>query len=366
MNAESHTVESESRELAATATDQALLTAITKAEIDQAIIAAHARPRSVSLFRKECRDLVCLDEQTADECIYALPRREKNDKGQWETKFIEGPSARMGEIVAYCWRNNRSGARVTDEGRDFITAQGVYQDLERNVYITYEVRRRITNREGRRFNADMIQVTGNAACSIALRNAVFKGVPKAFWAPIYEEAQRVCNGDARTLVSRRTEALQALQKLNVTHEMVCAALGLVGVQDITVDHIATLRGLHNAVRDGEMTIENAFAPKADESEGASAAQPSRAEQAKAALKEKATADKPADKGKTPPKQEHIPQHDASSAIAAIRATKTLKDLEAAYEPIVLDFVNTNRQVPVEVEAAYADRKAALEQAAEKL
>lgn len=361
MNAEANTVESESRELAATATDQALLTAITKAEIDQAIIAAHARPRSVSVFRKECRDLVCLDEETADECIYALPRREKNDKGQWETKFIEGPSARMGEIVAYSWRNNRSGARVTDEGRDFITAQGVYQDLERNVYITYEVRRRITNREGRRFNADMIQVTGNAACSIALRNAVFKGVPKAFWAPIYEEAQRVCNGDARTLVSRRTEALQALQKLNVTHEMVCAALGLAGVQDITVDHIATLRGLHNAVRDGEMTIENAFAPKADESEGPSTPQPSRAEQAKAALKEKG-----ADKGKSmPPKQEHIPQHDAKSAIAAVHATKTLKDLEAAYLSIVEDFVDTNRAVPVEVEAAYGDHKVALEQQADK-
>jgi hypothetical protein len=58
---------------------------------------------------------------------------------------------------------------------------------------------------------------------------------------------------------------------------------------------------------------------------------------------------------------HIPQHDAKSAIAAIRAATELVQLANVYEAIVLDFVNTNRQVPVEVEGAYADRKAALEQ-----
>src|SRR5207302_203777 len=141
MSAEPNTVTDENESQEVTATDQALIQAITKAEIDQAIVAAHARPRSISIFRKECRDLVCLDAQTADESIYALPRREKDKKtGQWVMKFIEGPSARMAEIVAYCWRNNRAGARVTDEGREFVTAQGVFQDLERNTYITYEVR----------------------------------------------------------------------------------------------------------------------------------------------------------------------------------------------------------------------------------
>jgi hypothetical protein len=54
-------------------------------------------------------------------------------------------------------------------------------------------------------------------------------------------------------------------------------------------------------------------------------------------------------------------HDANSAIAAIRATKELVELANVYEAIVLDFVNTKRDVPVEVEGAYADRKSALEQ-----
>lgn len=56
-----------------------------------------------------------------------------------------------------------------------MTAQGVFHDLERNVAITYEVRRRIVDKNGRRYKPDMIGVTANAACSIALRNAILRG-----------------------------------------------------------------------------------------------------------------------------------------------------------------------------------------------
>ncbi len=63
---------------------------------------------------------------------------------------------------------------------------------------------------------------------------------------------------------------------------------------------------------------------------------------------KATAEKPPQK------------HDAASAVAAIRATKTLAELEAAYEPIVLGLVDADGVVPPEVENAFADWKAHLE------
>src|SRR5262245_15578971 len=122
--------------------DQALVQAISKAELDQAITTAHAFPRSVKGFLNECTQLATLDVDVADDCIYAVPRK---DQGQ--TKMIEGPSARLAEIVAHAWGNCRAGARVVDEGREFITAQGVFHDLEKNLHITYEVRRRITNRE---------------------------------------------------------------------------------------------------------------------------------------------------------------------------------------------------------------------------
>jgi hypothetical protein len=41
-------------------------------------------------------------------------------------------------------------------GAEFVTAQGVFHDLERNVAITYEVQRRIVDKEGHRYSADMV------------------------------------------------------------------------------------------------------------------------------------------------------------------------------------------------------------------
>src|SRR6266403_1871037 len=86
--------EEEIREVTA-APDQALIQAISKAELDQAITTARAFPRSVKEFMDECMQLATLNTEIADDCIYALPRREKDKAtGKWVTKNIEGPSAR--------------------------------------------------------------------------------------------------------------------------------------------------------------------------------------------------------------------------------------------------------------------------------
>jgi hypothetical protein len=57
-------------------------------------------------------------------------------------------------------------------------------------------------------------------------------------------------------------------------------------------------------------------------------------------------------GKLPP--------DPKADMAAIRATGSRKELETAYEPIVMAYVNLNLPVPKEVESAYADWAAHLE------
>lgn len=225
---------------------------LNSSEINQQIATAHKFPRSVKKFLNEARELVTLTESVADECIYALPR---------DGKTIEGPSARFAEIMVHAWGNSRAGARVVDEGSEFVTAQGVFHDLEKNVAITYEVKRRITDKNGKRYKPDMIGVTANAACSIALRNAILKGVPKALWAQLYEDARRIVMGDAKTLANRRAEALTYLQKLGATEPMVLALLGVSGVEDITLDHLVTLRGIATAIKEGDTTVEQAFGPK---------------------------------------------------------------------------------------------------------
>ena len=338
----------EVRELTA---ETSLVSVVSKAELDQQIATAHHYPRSLKRFRDECLQMATLSESVADECIYAIPRKEGG-----VTKMIEGPSARLAEIVASAWGNCRAGARIVDEGRDFITAQGVFHDLERNVAITYEVRRKIVGKHGR-FSADMIAVTGNAACSIALRNAVFKGVPKAFWADIYEAARKVVAGDAKTLANRRSEALSYLQKLGATQDKVLAVLGVAGVEDITLDHLSTLRGLANSIREGEISVDEAFPePRAEHPAGNGSAS-TRAEAAKEALAGKA--------GRKTPEAvapaEHIPHFDMQTALAAIRAAQDQPTLDKVWKEIHEDFRQTNRPLPIDVEAARHDRAEALMQ-----
>ncbi len=232
--------------------DTGVLALLNKSEIDQQITTAKHYRRSTKQFLSRATELATQDAETADECIYALPR---------DGKTIEGPSARFAEIIAYAWGNCRAGARVISEDEEFVTAQGSFFDMEQNVHIGYEVRRRITNRAGKRFNADMISTTANAACSIALRNAVLKGVPKAAWRTVYNRARQTIAGDFKTLIARRAEAMKQCQLLGAQPEQIFALLDVKGVDDMTLDHLVALKGVLNAIREGETTVARAFAPR---------------------------------------------------------------------------------------------------------
>lgn len=244
----------EGRELMAMSADESMVSMISRAEIDQQIATAKKYPRSIKRFVDEATAMVTLNESIAQQCIYALPR---------DGKVVEGASARFAEIIASAWGNCRAGARVVNESGDFITAQGVFHDLERNVAITYEVQRRITNKSGKRFSADMIGVTGNAASSIALRNAILKGVPKAFWDSLYQKARAVVAGDIKTLANKRAEAIKQFQIYGITEAQILAKLGREGVADIGIDDLVVLFGMLTAIRDGDTTPEQAFASEGD-------------------------------------------------------------------------------------------------------
>lgn len=217
--------------------------------IDVQIVTAKKFPRSLTLFHRRATEMATLTPEIAASCVYAVPR---------DGKTIEGPSARLAEIVAHAWGNLRIQAGVSDQDDRFVTARGEAWDVEANVAIGFEVRRRITNRHGATFSDDMITTTGNAAASIALRNAVLKTVPTSFWKPIYLKCREVIAGKAETFAVRRDEMLKAFAVMGATEQRVCKALGLNGKGDITIDHMVTLTGFYNALKDGETSLEEAF------------------------------------------------------------------------------------------------------------
>lgn len=223
------------------------------AEVDLQVATARRYPRSITAFMRRAQEMATLTPDIAASCIYALPRKENGKQ-----KNIEGPSARLAEICASAWGNLRAEGKVLGHDDTFVTARGTAWDVETNVAIAYEVKRRITTSDGRVYSADMVGVTGNAAASIALRNAIFKAVPTPFWKPIYLACRKVVAGDAKTFASRRDNMLHEFGIMGVTAERLCAAIEVQGKADITLDHMATLAGFFTALKDGEITIEEAF------------------------------------------------------------------------------------------------------------
>lgn len=231
--------------------EQSLAIGLSRAEIDQQIATARRFPRSIKHAINNILSLATLDEDTAEECIYSLPRG---------GKAIEGASIRLAEIIAQSWGNCRIATRVVhvDRIEKYIEAEGVYHDLETNMATLARVRRRIVDSKGRLYNDDMIQQTGNAAASIARRNAILAGVPKGVWWKGYDAARQVVMGDIQTLANRRAEALKAFQRFGVVPEQVFGALNVNGEEDVTLDHIVTMRGMFSALKNGEATVEEMF------------------------------------------------------------------------------------------------------------
>ena len=228
--------------------------AISKAEIDLQIATAKNYPRSLTQFQKSGLEMVTYSREAAETMYYKLPRKNKDGS----TKIIEGPSVRLAEIIGQNWRNCRIGARVLGHDDKMVTSQGVFHDLETNVAISFEIKRRITRKDGSRYDDDMIGVTGAAAAGIAFRNAVLKGVPKIFWLPLYDKALETARPEEKEVAGRRKAAIAEFEKMGVPEAAVLKTLGVTGLSKIGANELVTLRGIFNAIREGTTTALEAF------------------------------------------------------------------------------------------------------------
>ena len=229
-----------------------LAATLTKTEIEQQLSAAHNWPRSPSRARDVMVSLATMDEQTAAECIYSVPRGGKQ---------IRGPSIRFAEIVMSSWTNVRCAARVTFEDRieRFVEAECVFHDLESNVGYVARARRRIELKRGRKsVDDDMVQIAGAAAISVARRNAILGAVPKPVWRRALEAVESVVKGDQKTLVERRDAAISYFNKMGVQTERLLKALDVAHVDDISLENLVDLNGMRSALKNNESTLDQLF------------------------------------------------------------------------------------------------------------
>lgn len=234
------------------------LAVLNKSEIEQQVDIAKKYPRNIDRFRKTLDQYACLNPAVATSMFYSLPRAGKQ---------IVGPGVRMAETLLTCWGNSRAGLRIIGERGDVAVAQGLFFDCEANVGIAIEAQRRITDKDGRKFNQDMIVTTGNAAASVGYRNAIIRGVPRAMWWDIYEKSKQVAVGKAESFVQQVMEAVEAFSKQGVTQVNLLNFLNCPSIRDINGDHILLMRTVFKEIANGDKTIEDVFGtPEGDEIE----------------------------------------------------------------------------------------------------
>lgn len=237
-----------------------VLQAMNRAEIDQQVSTAKQYPRHLPTVLNQIQTYATMDVDTASECFYVLHRNGSGGASQ----TIEGLSVRMAEIIAGAWGNLRVATRIIGNDGKTITAQAVCHDLETNVAISTEVKRSILTKQGYTFSQDMQVVTGNAAAAIAFRNAVLKVIPKAVTKRVIEEVKKVAMGQALDLEQQRQVLIQYFAKFNVTEQMIFDLLQITKREELDKERVFLLKGIYNAIKEGDTTVQEAFVKPVEE------------------------------------------------------------------------------------------------------
>lgn len=234
---------------------QAPVDVLERANVDSQVATAKQYPRNIRRSIDNSIVMATMDNETAQSCGYALPRGGKP---------ITGPSVHLAKIIVSNWGNMRTEAKVVQITDKQIISRGTAWDLETNVASAFEVRRSIIDKKGNRFSDDMITVTGNAANSIAYRNAVFSVVPKAVVDKVYKAAQKCITGDLsdnEKLLKRRTDAINYFNdEWGITEEEVVKLCGKQTVNQIKAEEIALLLGMVQSLKDGDTTVDELMKP----------------------------------------------------------------------------------------------------------
>ena len=229
--------------------------AIEKANVDVQVSTAKQFPRNVTRAIQNSIVMATIDPETAQMMRYALPRGGKP---------ITGPSVHLAKLIVSNWGNIRAEAKVVQITDSQVVSRGTCWDLENNVATAIEVRRNIKGKGGQRFSDDMITVVGNAANSIAFRNAVFSVIPKAVTDKVYRAAQECITGDLSDeakLLQKRTNCLKFFNdEYGITEDEVIKLCGKQTVNQIKADEIALMLGIYQSLKDGDTTVEEVMEP----------------------------------------------------------------------------------------------------------
>lgn len=222
------------------------------------MLAARAHPRDMNLAIKQAEAIVTMNETTAMECFYALPRGGSK---------ITGESIGMAETLAACYGN----MSITTDKIEVLREEGVVQvhgfimDCETGLTYSTIVRRGIKygpnhkTKAGQLFDDDMINMTTGAAVSILYRSLVLRIIPRPIRKHIYERALSVATGGGKTFTERQRKCVEHWEEeMGIDKSKLLLHLGYTEVKDLNIQDFEYLLGIENAIKTGDIKVEEVF------------------------------------------------------------------------------------------------------------
>lgn len=257
--------------------------ALMRIENDSMMQVAVTRPRDEALVVKRALQELDLAPENAAAAYYSIPYRERQMDGSYRVSKVEGPSIKAAMSLARRWGNCTVASRIMNEDDNGWDLEGVFLDYETNFRVCrpFRVSKVQKKRSGGTYRLDPQRelMALQAGASKAIRNATLAGLPDYLVAAHNKKAREIVGGklDEKADEKQLAAVTRAFRKLDVTTEQLEQYTKL-PMADWTGAEIADLRGLYNAIQDGQVTMAAALA---DVTETDPIAKPQRASEVKA-------------------------------------------------------------------------------------
>lgn len=343
--------------------------------IQAAMLLAQNRPRDP----RESVDrllIACTRVALAEEAMYSYSRGGNE---------ITGPTIRLAEEAARCWRNMLFGVAELSRSDGTAEAMAYAWDLETLVCDERRFHVRLwrdTRRGGYAVTdeRDIYELVANMGAR-RKRACILSCIPGDVIAAAVDQCEKTLRAKADVTPERIEAMLEKFSAFHVSKEMIEKRIQR-RLDAMSPATLLQLGKIHNSLRDGMGQVSDYFEiPTPGNSatattSGAGLAEVPRptGEAVKDALREKGgtgrgrksdAAKEPSqgaggrEGGKDAPAS--LPFFSPESAIAALRESNTPADLEKVWKTIAQDFRDSNRALPLEVEAVYNERVEVLEE-----
>lgn len=214
------------------------------AEAQGQLTLAKRFPRDLNAAYAELME-ACKLPALAEVAFYSLPRGKTT---------VNGPSIRLAEEIARVYGNFQYGHRELSRDDKKSEVEVYAWDMEKNNYSKRQitVMHVMDTREGPRKLRDQKDIDDKIAnvASKQVRGRILALVPKWLSEAAIAECRKTLAGTNEMPISDRVRKMtQAFAKFGVTNKHLEAFLGH-GLDDVTVEEIADLQGVFNAIRDG--------------------------------------------------------------------------------------------------------------------